>query len=321
MLGCISDTTNNEKVEGQHRHDDDAAALRYSLPCRLTSHQRSERLSRKLVYRRSTLRSWGSVSALLLPCAFSTNATLALRLNFSVNPGAALVKTFHVKPNELAECWEAYSLTKNIEKLDKASYENFRKHIIKERNIDDDGAMDIDGAVFTRPKRRSESNAAVISPFSNKRQYLSVHIQQQSDSGRTLLDKGRVSLSPESPRLEQETTKKPAFSERKDSGKVIAAFNPKNLPVPSARPAGTTRRCTVDFERYDTNVNRPYRHMFTTLEERSRQLDVMIQEKQELYSERYDFGSETFAELEAVGIPRQETVCCVGRICNAVRTA
>jgi hypothetical protein len=247
---------------------------------------------------------------------------------FSVTTGTALVKTFRIKPKELVECWEAYSLNKNVAKLDMASYENFRKHLIKERNINDD-RMDVDGAIFTRPKRQTESSAAVITPSSSKRQYSSANRQQQqrADGGdRSLLDRSRVSLSPESPLLdEEETTKKPAFSERKDSGKVVAAFNPKNLPVPTPQSVGTATtavaRCSVDYERYDTNVKKPYRHMFTTLEERSRQLDAMIQEKQELYSERYDFGSETFAELEAVGIPRQEPVCCIGRICNAVRTA
>jgi hypothetical protein len=257
---------------------------------------------------------------------------------FSVHTGTALVKTFRIKPKELAECWEAYSLNKNVAKLDMASYENFRKHLIKERNINDD-RMDVDGAIFTRPKRQTQSSAAVITPSSSKRQHSSANRQQQqrADGGdRSLLDRSRVSLSPESPLLdEEETTKKPAFSERKDSGKVVAAFNPKNLPVPTPQSAGpqsagpqsdgtattAVARCFVDYELYDTNVQEPYRHMFTTLEERSRQLDAMIQEKQELYSERYDFGSETFAELEAVGIPRQEPVCCIGRICNAVRTA
>lgn len=168
--------------------------------------------------------------------------------------------------------------------------------------------MDPEGAVYTRPKRQTETTA-VITPSSNKRQQHSFQPSAMSS---------RMSLSPEAPMTEEETTKKPAFSERKDSGKVVASFNPKNLPVPVPQPVGTSLRCKVSFDEYETNVKSPYRHMFTTTEERSRQLDRMIQEKEELYSQRYEFGSENFAELEAVGVPRQETICCIGRICNAV---
>ena len=59
--------------------------------------------------------------------------------------------------------------------------------------------------------------------------------------------------------------------------------------------------------------------MFTVLDERARQLDGMLQEKQEEFAERYHFGQDgAVAALEAVGVPRQEPICCIGRVCNAV---
>lgn len=228
-------------------------------------------------------------------------------------PGSAFANNFRIPPQELAESWEAYSLNKNIQKLDKVSYDNFRKHVVKERELDGN-RLDEGGAVFTSSKRRTDATA-VITPASNKRQQ---HLPLASNMVSTTLS-NRMPLSPEAPVFEETTTKKPAFKERTESGKVIASFNPKNLPAPAPQPAGASLRCTVSFNQYETNVKAPYRHMFTTMEERSRQLDRMIQEKEQLYEERYDFGSENFAKLEAVGVPCQETVCCIGRICNAVR--
>ena len=74
-------------------------------------------------------------------------------------------------------------------------------------------------------------------------------------------------------------------------------------------------RCLISLD-FPTNVTQAYRHMFTTLEERARILDDHLASMGE---DIVDFlGSEGVAELEAVGVPRQELVTCVGRICNEV---
>jgi hypothetical protein len=115
----------------------------------------------------------------------------------------------------------------------------------RNRNIDDE-RMDVDGAIFTRPNRQTESSAVVIMPSSRKRQYSSDNRQQQerADGGdRSLLDRSRVSLSPESPSLdEEETTKKPASPvSAQTRGKWLLRSTPKISPSrPRSRPVLST---------------------------------------------------------------------------------
>jgi hypothetical protein len=57
--------------------------------------------------------------------------------------------------------------------------------------------------------------------------------------------------------------------------------------------------------------------MFTTLEERAKILDDQLVTMGEEIMESC-LGGDDVAELEAVGVPRQDKVTCVGRICNEV---
>jgi hypothetical protein len=111
----------------------------------------------------------------------------------------------------------------------------------------------------------------------------------------------------------------PSYGDRTGAGKVIVTFNPKDLP-PMEDEASSKSRCIVSTKDFSsTNVSKPYRHMFTTLEERGEALDLHLRKMGEEMIERYDIGkSDGIAALEAVGVPRQEKVCCIGRICNEV---
>ena len=110
----------------------------------------------------------------------------------------------------------------------------------------------------------------------------------------------------------------PSYGERKNAGQVIVTFNPNNLPAITTNES-SLRRCEVSAS-FPTNVKKPYRHMFTTLEERSNALDGHLVKMGEEMIERYGIGKDDgIAALEAVGIPRQDKVCCIGRVCNEVR--
>jgi hypothetical protein len=67
--------------------------------------------------------------------------------------------------------------------------------------------------------------------------------------------------------------------------------------------------------------------MFTPLEERAKALDQHLVDMGEVMVERYGLGKQDednetgIAGLEAVGVPRQDMVCCIGRVCNAVRAS
>ena len=208
----------------------------------------------------------------------------------------------------MAECWEAYSLSKNLKELDKHSFKGFRVQLQKES---DSNTMDVDGAVRPVTKRERPS---VITPASNKRQHQGTLDTSGGDS-----EFRRISLSPDDPVVQPKKSDLPAYSERKGSGQVVATFNPKELPEIEAPSISSKPKCIVSYNEFETNVKEPYRHMFTALEERSRQLERLLVEKHDEFGEIFDFGSENLAELEAVGVPRQDTICCIGRICNAVR--
>mmetsp|Transcript_6428 Transcript_6428/g.9200 ORF Transcript_6428/g.9200 Transcript_6428/m.9200 type:complete len:542 (+) Transcript_6428:2-1627(+) len=125
----------------------------------------------------------------------------------------------------------------------------------------------------------------------------------------------------------------PKYNERTDVGKVIVSYNPQNLEEISQ--VGGNRRCVI-HSNFDTNVSKPYRHMFTTLDERSKVLDHHLETMGEEIADRYSIGKSsssssfstsaaageeqrsdtTIAPLESVGIPCQELVCCIGRVCN-----
>jgi len=133
-------------------------------------------------------------------------------------------------------------------------------------------------------------------------------------------------------------TPAPKYSERTNAGKVLLTYNPNKLEAtPSAQissSAQKTPRCVVSPDAFAANnVDKPYRHLFTTLEERARVLDNQLVEMQDVMAEHYglralDYGAENEADnaekesddiapLEAVGVARQDKICCVGRICNA----
>jgi hypothetical protein len=55
------------------------------------------------------------------------------------------------------------------------------------------------------------------------------------------------------------------------------------------------------------------------LDERAKALDRQLVELGDAMVKQYGLGQEI--PLEGVGVPRQEVICCIGRICNAVRCA
>lgn len=230
------------------------------------------------------------------------------------------MKTHNVSPQQLAEVWEAFSLNKNTTSLDEHSFAPFRQQVIKISDVEMTDAL---GAVQVK----RDVPATMITPAAKRHQQPD---QQRPLKQQQLVDHAgggggsphkRVSLSPDPPLAHQpklETSSSiPAFSERANAGKVVATFNPNNL-APIELSAASTPRCVISYDEFETNVSEPYRHMFTVMDERARKLDEWIVEKEAEFMERYHFGESDVAALEAVAVPRQEKICCIGRICNAV---
>jgi hypothetical protein len=246
--------------------------------------------------------------------------------------GTGLASTLQVSPKQIAECWEAFSLNKNLTDLNDHCFAGYQLALSKDSDKSS-FAMDT-GAVVSRPtlgKRQSpntdgESLPSVTPP--SKRSNVTF-----DDSTFSAVDavasKRRVSLSPAPPGILAETPSStlPKYGERKGAGNVVVTFNPNKLEATestSATPMSLAPKCTVSTD-FVTNVQEPYRHMFTPMEERAKALDQHLVDLGEVMVERYGLGKQDednetgIACLEAVGVPRQDMVCCIGRVCNAVR--
>jgi hypothetical protein len=244
-----------------------------------------------------------------------------------------LASTLQVSPKQIAECWEAFSLNKNLTTLNEHSLPGFQLALSKDSNKSS-FALDT-GAVVSRPmlgKRQSPNtdgeSLPSVTPPSSKRSNVTFPDSTYSAVD-AIASKRRVSLSPAPPKLlaDSPPSTLPKYGERKEAGKVVVTFNPNKLEATessSATPASSSPKCNVSTE-FVTNVQEPYRHMFTPMEERAKALDQHLVDLGEVMVERYGLGKQDeenetgIAGLEAVGVPRQDVVCCIGRICNAVR--
>jgi hypothetical protein len=206
----------------------------------------------------------------------------------------------------MAECWEAFSMNKNVSELTDHTFQSYRLQLIK----DADATIGITttGAILPRKVKREATN--MVTPPAAKRQQQ----QNRSNNGPSSVDSiGRSDVS--SPRT---AVKLPSYNERSRVGVVAASFNPSGLtPVTSTNRKYTP--CVIQYD--DNNVREPYRHMFTTMEERAGALDKHLCELGNNIVTQYGIcdGENGIAPLEQVNVPRQDKICCVGRICNEVR--
>ena len=245
-----------------------------------------------------------------------------------------MASTLQVSAKQIAECWEAFSLNKNLTTLNDHNFAGYQLALSKDSDKSS-FAMDT-GAVVSRPalgKRQSRSPIAdgeslpSVTPPSKR---FNVTFDDTPVSAvDAVASNRRVSLSPAPPGVLSQTpiSTLPKYGERKDVGKVVVTFNPNKLEATESTsattPVSSAPKCTVSTD-FVTNVQEPYRHMFTPLEERAKALDQHLVDMGEVMVERYGLGKQDednetgIAGLEAVGVPRQDMVCCIGRVCNAV---
>jgi hypothetical protein len=220
--------------------------------------------------------------------------------------GMALSTSIGITPSQLATTWEAFSLNTKLSELTDLSFQAYRNAVIK----------DYDSAVISRPGLGKRHGLPMVTPETKR-----VHLAPTTDPQTSAVDaiaptSRRVSVSPNKD-VSQElpVMKMPSYDERTGVGKVVVSYHPKKV-LPGEHVAASGKpRCLISVD-FATNTTQAYRHMFTTLEERARILDDHLASMAEDIVEF--LGSEGVAELEAVGVPRQEKVTCVGRICNEV---
>jgi DNA polymerase alpha subunit B N-terminal len=249
----------------------------------------------------------------------------------------ALSESLNISTSDMAECWEAYSLTKNVTSLDSHSFPAFRLKLMKD--VENPVALaalvndDRNSAVRVTAYKRDMSSAVITPAHLNNRKRPST--TGSDDDVSTSADYRRISLSPTTPAISFSSTRTTTFSssapqttygERQGAGKVVVSYTPSSRtdsPTTAVDGSATSNnkgrpKCIISTA-FDTNALEPYRHWFTVFEDRSMALDLQLRQHSDFFDTHYNFGSEQIAALEAIGIPRQETICCIGRICNAVR--
>mmetsp|Transcript_13633 Transcript_13633/g.29618 ORF Transcript_13633/g.29618 Transcript_13633/m.29618 type:complete len:725 (+) Transcript_13633:171-2345(+) len=276
----------------------------------------------------------------------------------------------HVTPEQLAETWEAHSLNSNVNELNNLTFDAYRNALRKEfdstsgtggaRPRQSSSGIKVEpgtsGAVVSRAelgKRNNNNASALVTPPPSKRHNLGGG-GGAADAATSAVDTVGSTTPADSPNGKKATgnaiTPAPStmvkplrtakYGERTNVGQTVATYNPDNLPEYSSSAADGVDdgapRCTIDSQpRGSHNVTKPYRYMFTPLEDRAKALDDHLVGLGEEIMERFDIkagivkkeeqaeGAEVgaadkaaIAPLEAVGIPRQDAVCCIGRICN-----
>ena len=226
--------------------------------------------------------------------------------------GVALATTLHISHETLVTCWEAFSLTHNVSELTDHTFDAYKAQVFKyaENNA---SASCSDSTIQSRKTKRQYSTHIVTPPVAKRHQGFKLSpppvepivIQKYNSSSLSSFD----------------VTKYPPpvkYNQRDKAGEVVFSFNPKGLPVilPSTVPKKFC--CVVTGKEFETNIAEPYRHMFTVTSDRAQALDDQLLRMGEQIITKYGIctGENGIAPLEQVNVPRQETICCVGRICN-----
>lgn len=284
-----------------------------------------------------------------------------------------MATTMQLSPKQMAECWEAFSLNRNLTELTERWMPSFKNELLKQSDRSTELLLRNNAnakplaVVTTRHDHDGDESNPTMEGGSNKRDSQGLHMvtppakrawQQHQGTGRPDLlqstasqvpsgGRTRVSLSPGPPprknaeRLDNNggpASNSHPYHDRTNRGKVVYTYNPANLEAWTVSETATSPssrsipKCRIDAS-FPSNVSEPYRHMFTTLDERALALDHHLVQLGNAIATKYNIvaasdydneddaaaASSDIAPLEAVGVPRQEKVCCLGRICNSVR--
>ena len=263
-----------------------------------------------------------------------------------------MASTVNISPEQMAECWEAFSINRNVKELNEVSFKSYREQLIKDCS-DDSVLRKVTeaGAVIARPslKHKADALPTVTPPAKRLSQQQrnnttdsnkSPASNQQLPASFSSSDKNRrISLSPGRPVPSSSMGLTPShhhvhsYAQRQGSGDVVFSYRPESMAgmeiVPATNKAAP--KCQVRHQHFDTNVQTPYRRFFTSTADRAQALDRQLLELGQDICERFglntadetgdstDVDPSAIAGLEAVGVPRQVKVTNIGRICNAVR--
>ncbi|CAM9922839.1 unnamed protein product, partial [Scytosiphon promiscuus] len=243
----------------------------------------------------------------------------------------SLCQRFSLTSGDLADHWESFAVNHDGSKAGMASWAGFEAEVAKSKAVATPTAATVAGAATPSSSRSRSTSASIVTPRpAGRRVVNTVTADDLSSSGtkRAMSSfsspdpKARIKaarqdgesggeLSPTSVQSPPDLVRA-VYSARKNAGQKTTSYNPelglrgKSVP-PSTRKAGT--RCDI---RVDEAVGAParYRYMYTPLEERAGALEKGLLSLQGQMESRFGL-----AEVTPVGVPRQEQVVAVGRVC------
>ncbi|GAX21359.1 DNA polymerase alpha subunit B [Fistulifera solaris] len=236
----------------------------------------------------------------------------------------AAATMLRLSPQQVATCWEAYSLKKNTTTLNEQSFEGFRDLLVKESNTVNNNIPMSDEHNNNNNKESPRGGAVLpprslphVTPPAKRLQLAAVTNNTNTEPS----SRRSSSLSPGPPVALQPSDK---YETRIGAGQIVSTFTAEHKRTATndnpllSRPKCTIRSESSAFSTNNNNLSQAYRSLFTTTEQRATALDQQLIHMGQHLMEKYQLGqSDEVAPLEGVGIPRADQVCNIGRICNA----
>jgi hypothetical protein len=216
--------------------------------------------------------------------------------------------------------WEAYSCNAGVESLNANTFSSFRNALLKEVAPPETVTPTPKSVVVSRPSMAKRSVANMETPSPNNKKLKDGQLEhiisnaqssplKNNSSPETVVSSSSALVTP---------NVKIAYENRKNSGQIIASYNPANLPP--LEPNGVR---TSVIEVMEPSLTKPYKHMTdkpvhhalnSRLEDMSQK--ILKQYFKDNDHDKDDDNMDMEDIFEQVGVPRQSVQFNVGRICN-----
>lgn len=244
---------------------------------------------------------------------------------------SALSTSLRLSPKQLAEAWEAHSLTKNVDTLSDASFKGYQATLTKQdktvmsNNNTGLGKRSAPGSNVTpSPAVKREKVDTTATPGANgaavgsNRNGLSAVDNLTTPKGSPNSKQGAPTPNTSSTMVITPPNNKPVvtvkYSERKNSGHTVSSYNPHNLPSASeiilTTKTPTEKQiiqshiaASISLHPASTHPTSSHRHMFTPLEKRSGALEQRLHSMNNVICNTYNIKSEEDEMIEAMDNP------------------
>ena len=264
---------------------------------------------------------------------------------------AALSTSLRLSPTQLAEAWEAHSLTKNIDVLNDNTFKGYHATLTKDKNVTvmsnvtGLGKRNTPGSHVTpypAPKRATTDINSNTTPGSGTKDIKNEVGSATTRNGLSAVDNlttpsGKGAPSPAASKqqppgsaassssmvITPPKTTSVKYADRTNSGQIVTSYNPHNLPSTIEYLASKStnekqiisnhRGVQIKLHPLAQHPTTQYRHMFTPLEKRSAALETRLNSMNSIICQKYNIKSEEDEMIEAMdGIVKTENTTTSG---------